>query len=93
MYAPFTTPAYSNAGYALLAFALENITDKSFQDIVEHDLFAPLNMTSSFYNPPMDLSHAVLPGGAELSGFLYDYGNETPYVFTKQAPVQELTTI
>jgi len=69
---------YSNAGFELLTFALENITGRSTQDMVQADVFDRLNMTHSSYHTPKNLSNAVLPEGAEASGFIADVGNETP---------------
>jgi len=47
-------------------------------DMLQPDLFEPLNMHNSFYDVPKNLSNAVLPGGAEESGFVLELGNETP---------------
>ena len=46
--------------------------------MLQDDLFKPLDMHSSFYSAPKNLSNAVLPGGAEESGFLLDLGLLTP---------------
>jgi len=76
-FAPYTTPNYSNGGYEILAFALEAITNRSFAQMVERDLFSRLGMNSSSFAAPADLSNGVIPGGAETSGFSADIGNAT----------------
>ncbi|KAK5120560.1 hypothetical protein LTR85_006216 [Meristemomyces frigidus] len=78
VFEPFTSVVYSNAGFELLAFALENITGRSFESMLQADLFDKVNMTHSSYNVPTDFSDAVLPGGAYASGFDAILGNETP---------------
>ncbi|KAK6385452.1 hypothetical protein LTR65_009146 [Meristemomyces frigidus] len=78
VFKPFTSPVYSNAGFELLEFALQNITGRSSESVVQADLFDKLNMTHSSYNVPTDYSDAVLPLGADASGFDATLGNETP---------------
>ena len=78
VYAPFTSPVYSNGAYELLLFAFENITGKNFKTSLETDLFDKLNMTKSSWDVPTNLSDAVLPRGPALSGFIAELGNETP---------------
>ncbi|CAJ2501454.1 Uu.00g043070.m01.CDS01 [Anthostomella pinea] len=77
IYAPFTTHIYSNGGFELLEFALENITGISMADMVQKDLFGKLGMTHSSYNVPSNLSNAVMPLGAIKSGFVAKLGDET----------------
>lgn len=41
---------YSNAGYILLGYILETVTKKSYKDLLEENIFKPLNMNNSgFY--------------------------------------------
>ncbi|SDK70986.1 CubicO group peptidase, beta-lactamase class C family [Nocardioides sp. YR527] len=82
---------YSNLGYALLGRAIENVVGGSSpeganRDFVEHELLAPLGMTSSAYSP--DAVPNLVPGhvpplhpawaGDRLSG---------PRTWTEAAPV------
>lgn len=39
---------YSNAGYALLAKVIENVSGQAYEAYVENELFAPLGMSNSF---------------------------------------------
>ena len=77
VFAPSTTPVYSNAGYALLAVALEKITGRTLEDMLQHDLFDKLSMTGSSYSAPQNLDNAVIPLGPE-SLFPLDIGPESP---------------
>ncbi|KAK3672594.1 hypothetical protein LTR78_007645 [Recurvomyces mirabilis] len=78
IYAPYTTPIYSNAGFELLGFALANITGRSFPDMLQEDLFNKLHMADSSYFVPKNLTNAVMPGGPVNSFFVADLGGETP---------------
>jgi CubicO group peptidase (beta-lactamase class C family) len=46
---PGTQFQYSNSGYIILGYIIEAITNKSFADFVNDNIFKPLNMTSSYY--------------------------------------------
>lgn len=63
VFSPWTSPIYTNGGYALLSLAVENITGKSFGDMFQEDMFKPLGLMSTSYSKPPSLTHAVLPGG------------------------------
>jgi CubicO group peptidase (beta-lactamase class C family) len=47
---PGTEFHYSNAGFQLLGYLIEQITNQSFTDLVQENIFNPLNMTNSGYN-------------------------------------------
>ncbi len=40
---------YSNAGYILLGYILETVTHKSYQELLEENIFEPLHMKNSGY--------------------------------------------
>lgn len=78
VFPPWTSPSYSNAAYDLLALAVENITGRAFGTMMQTDLFQPLNMSSTHYYPPTNLSHAVIPGGDPHASFALDYEAQIP---------------
>ena len=47
IYAPGSTPAYSNYGTALAGYIVERVSGMSFDDYVEQRIFAPAGMTHS----------------------------------------------
>jgi len=50
LYKPGEKFEYSNAGYILLGYILETVTKKSYKDLLEENIFKPLNMKNSgFY--------------------------------------------
>lgn len=62
IFSPWTTPIYTDAGFALLSLALEKITGRSFSTMFQEDMFKPLGMESTTLRLP-DLTRAVIPGG------------------------------
>lgn len=61
VYKPYTAPVYSNAGYEVLAMALERITNRTIADMLEKDFFGPLGMTHSSYSAPRTLAMLYFP--------------------------------
>jgi CubicO group peptidase (beta-lactamase class C family) len=53
VYAPGTTPAYSNYGAGLASYIVQRISGVSFEEYVERNIFAPLNMTHSSFRQPL----------------------------------------
>lgn len=51
---PGTSHAYSNYGYVLVQMLLEDITKKSFPDVVDEHIFQPLNMENSSFKYPTE---------------------------------------
>jgi CubicO group peptidase (beta-lactamase class C family) len=52
-FAPGSAWSYSNIGYALIQMILEDVTNKSFQNIAEEIIFKPLKMNSSTFDYPL----------------------------------------
>ncbi|KAK0633908.1 beta-lactamase/transpeptidase-like protein [Immersiella caudata] len=55
----YRTPNYSTMAFQLLAYAAENITGESFDDIVVDQLFKPLNLTRSSVPIPRNETNVV----------------------------------
>lgn len=51
---------YSDIGYILLGFIIEKITG-SFEEFIEENLFKPLNMNDTFFNPKPEYIHRCAP--------------------------------
>ncbi len=55
MQLPFSpNTVYSNIGFALLGFVVEEVTDKPFSEFVVDDIWAPLGMEHTFESAPAD---------------------------------------
>jgi hypothetical protein len=77
VYAPGTAAIYSNAGYQILSYVLENITAVDFPTLVQESLFKPLSLTGSTWQHPPASNESVIITD-ELVWRL-DFGDETPY--------------
>jgi CubicO group peptidase (beta-lactamase class C family) len=53
VFAPGTTPAYSNWATALAAYMVERVSGESFDDYCDKHIFAPLGMTNSTMRQPL----------------------------------------
>jgi CubicO group peptidase (beta-lactamase class C family) len=58
VYAPGTTPAYSNYGAGLASYIVERVSGTPFEEYVERNIFAPLNMTHSSFRQPLPVQLA-----------------------------------
>ncbi len=58
IYAPGTTPSYSNYGTALAGYIVERVTKMSFDDYVEQRIFQPLGMAQSTFRQPLPKAFA-----------------------------------
>lgn len=54
--------SYSNLGYDLAGFVLENVTGKPYPDAMEELLFKPLGMKSSAVRPTMAMTRPISQG-------------------------------
>ena len=53
IFAPGTTPAYSNYGASLAGYIVQRVSGMSFDDYVEKHIFAPLGMNSTTFRQPL----------------------------------------
>lgn len=53
VYLPYTSPVYSNVGYAVLGMIVEAVTGKTFEDVAESDIFDVAGMNSTSFNGPI----------------------------------------
>lgn len=60
---PGTKYIYSNAGYALVGHAIEEILDRPWEDLLRQRLFVPLGMTSAGFGAPASVDTVDQPWG------------------------------
>ncbi|KAH8163352.1 hypothetical protein CIB48_g4879 [Xylaria polymorpha] len=61
---PSYTPSYSNANFAILGIALENMLGSSIQDIFNTSVAKPLGLSSTTIANPLQITNnSVIPGG------------------------------
>lgn len=58
IYAPGTTPAYSNWATALAAYMVERTSGQTFDDYLDQHVFAPIGMRNSSFRQPLPASIA-----------------------------------
>ena len=78
VFAPFTTPIYSNTAFRILSYAMENITGKAFASSLDDKIIKPLNLSRTSLHKPGNDAFGVIPFNATTSGWLYDLGDEGP---------------
>lgn len=71
------TPIYSNAAIQILSYALEAITNKTYDALLQEYLFEPLGLNDSYYDVPAD-DVGIIPGNASTSLWGLSAGDETP---------------
>ena len=55
------TPVYSNIAFQILSYALEAMTNRSFEESLEQAVLRPLNMTRTYLEPPKHTDNAIIP--------------------------------
>jgi CubicO group peptidase (beta-lactamase class C family) len=88
VFAPGTTPAYSNYGASLAGYIVQRLSGASFDDYIDKHIFAPLDMKySSFRQPlPPELS-PLMPKGYQLAS-----GPPHAFEFVGPAPAGALSS-
>ncbi|CAI7653968.1 unnamed protein product [Penicillium pancosmium] len=71
------TPAYSNAAFQILGYALEAIKNDTFENLFESQLVGALNLSHTFYATPSP-SLGVIPQGQGADFWKMDLGDENP---------------
>ena len=82
VYAPGTTPAYSNYGASLAGYIVQRASGEPFDAYVEHHIFAPLGMAHSTFSQPLPANLKPLMAEGYVSGKDKPYG----YEFVSAAP-------
>ncbi|MDQ1287986.1 MAG: hypothetical protein QG622_1551 [Actinomycetota bacterium] len=87
IYAPGTTPAYSNYATSLAGYIVQRVSRTPFPVYVEENIFKPLKMTrSTFRQPvPQELASFVSTGYTTASG------RTLPFEFVGQSPAGALS--
>jgi len=58
---PATIAVYSDIGFIILGIALERLADESLDRLCQREIFAPLAMTSTTFNPPVEIRAQIPP--------------------------------
>ena len=60
---------YSNLNYGLLGLVIEEVTDKSYNEYINENIFKPLEMNNSYADPKDDRNHTIAGGYQTVFGF------------------------
>lgn len=63
--APATRAEYSDIGFITLGVALERLAGESIDAFCQREVFGPLGMVSTTFNPPADVRHGIPPTADE----------------------------
>lgn len=74
VFPPYGTALYSNAAYRILAYVIEAITGKSYEEVLQKDVFEPLGLKHSSSVPPASSGAGAIPNGD--AGWSRPYGDE-----------------
>ncbi len=73
---PGTTFTYSCLGYIVLAYIVKSVSGQTIAEFSAENIFKPLGMTHTFYNPPADFLDRCVPtlvyDGIPLRGVVHD---------------------
>ena len=88
IFAPGTTPAYSNYGATLAGYIVECIAKQPFDDYIEQHIFAPLGMANSTFRQPLPRRLA----GMMSRGYSVASAKPTPFEIVGPAPGGSLSS-
>ena len=77
VFAPGTTPAYSNYATALAGYIVQRVSGEPFDNYIERHIFAPLGMRNSSFRQPLPprmrpmLANGYRQGSGEVVGYEY----------------------
>ena len=54
--------SYSNVGYGILGLALSRAADKPFMELIQEKIFTPLQMNSSYFKVPVEITGRLANG-------------------------------
>jgi CubicO group peptidase (beta-lactamase class C family) len=76
IYAPGTTPAYSNYGASLAGYIVQRVSGMPFDTYLERNIFTPLGMAHSTFRQPLPANLKPLMAEGYISGKDKPYGYE-----------------
>ena len=88
VYAPGTTPAYSNYATALAGYIVQRVSHEPFDDYIDHHIFAPLGMANSSMRQPLPPRLQPMMS----TGYRVGSGEPVPFEIVGPAPAGSLST-
>jgi CubicO group peptidase (beta-lactamase class C family) len=88
---PGTRTEYSDIGFIILGVGLERIAEESLDVFCQREIFGPLGMSHTTFNPPKELRNKVPPTADERSDS-GECGAGTPFDKLRAGSARELAT-
>jgi CubicO group peptidase (beta-lactamase class C family) len=88
VFAPGSTPAYSNYGASLAGYIVQRVSGEAFDDYIEKHIFAPLDMQHSSFRQPLPEALAPLMS----KGYVLGSGEPHPFEIVGPAPAGALSS-
>ena len=88
VFAPGSTPAYSNYGASLAGYIVQRVSGESFDDYVDKHIFEPLEMAHSTFRQPLPPALAPLMS----KGYKTASGEPQPFEIVGPAPAGSLSS-
>jgi CubicO group peptidase (beta-lactamase class C family) len=88
VFAPGSTPAYSNYGASLAGYIVQRLSGESFDDYLDKHLFAPLDMQHSSFRQPLPANLAPLMS----NGYVLGSGESHPFEIVGASPAGALSS-
>ncbi|HKD55377.1 MAG TPA: serine hydrolase domain-containing protein, partial [Steroidobacteraceae bacterium] len=88
VFAPGSTPAYSNYGASLAGYIVQRVSGESFDDYVDKHIFEPLEMAHSTFRQPLPAALAPLMS----KGYKTASGEPQPFEIVGPAPAGSLSS-
>ncbi|MDT9600294.1 serine hydrolase domain-containing protein [Sphingosinicella rhizophila] len=88
IFAPGTTPAYSNYATGLAGYVVQRVSGESFEDYTENHIFKPLGMSQTTFRQPLPAN--LQPHMSK--GYMRGSGKPVPFEFVTLPPAGSATT-
>ena len=88
IFAPGTTPAYSNYGASLAGYIVQRVSGEKFNDYIDHHILEPLDMKHSSFRQPLPPALAPLMS----KGYKIASGKPMGYEYVGPAPAGSLAS-
>ena len=88
VFAPGSTPAYSNYGASLAGYIVQRVSGEPFDDYLDKHIFAPLDMQHSTFRQPLPANLAPLMS----NGYVLGSGESHPFEIVGASPAGALSS-
>ncbi|KAI9040333.1 alkaline D-peptidase [Aspergillus affinis] len=77
---PDSTPLYSNMGFEVLGYVIQNITGQNFEKALQDTILTPLALDDTSLFRPSNSSKGIIPVNKETSGWANEYTGAAPAI-------------